>query len=218
MDFNLEIVIKTKELKYRYDAGASLEFPDFSCTASEHLLLHGESGSGKTTLLHLLAGILKPVQGEIWIRGSDIGQLKPAAMDRFRGRHIGLIFQHHYFIRSVSVWENLLAAQYLTGQKPDKARLKSLVERLGIKGLEGKKPDKLSMGEKQRFSVARALANAPKLLLADEPTSSLDDANCTAFIELIAEQAAQHNASLIVASHDARLLSRFQTQLRLSKK
>lgn len=138
-------------------------------------------------------------------------------MDRFRGQHIGLVFQHHYFIRSVSVWENLLAAQYLAGYTPNKSRLRTLIERLGINGLENKRPDTLSMGEMQRFSVARALVNAPTILLADEPTSSLDDANCDAFIDLITSQAEQHEASLIVASHDARLLSRFSTHIRLDK-
>lgn len=210
-------MIKTKDLTYAYDTGKPIGFPDLACAKGGRLLLHGISGSGKTTLLHLLAGILKPAQGEIWINGNETSQLKHSAMDKFRGRHIGLIFQHHFFINSVSVWENLLAAQYLAGFPDDKAHLRILLNRLGLEGLESKKPDSLSMGEKQRFSVARALANKPALLLADEPTSSLDDANCAAFIELITGQAAAQQAALIVASHDARLLAHFEDKLTLEK-
>jgi ABC-type lipoprotein export system ATPase subunit len=210
-------MLHTESLSFAYNTGKTLRFADFACHAGQKLLLYGESGSGKTTLLHLLAGILKPVSGSIKINETNIALLKGVAMDRFRGKHIGLVFQHNYFIHSVSLLENLLAAQYLPGFKVNKQTALELIERLGLSGLEHKKPATLSMGEKQRFSVARALINKPLLLLADEPTSSLDDTNCVAFMELIEEQTAASDTCLVVASHDNRLKPRFETSYLLSK-
>ncbi|MFN2396315.1 MAG: ABC transporter ATP-binding protein, partial [Bacteroidales bacterium] len=175
----------------------------------QNLLVIGQSGNGKTTLLHLIAGILSPSKGEIWINSTSITDLKNAEKDVFRGNKVGMIFQKHFFMEGLSVMENLKAAQRLSGSKRDEKHLINLIGKLEISHLSGKKPFKLSQGEQQRFSIARALANKPALVLADEPTSSLDDKNCELFLELITLPLTNNPVSWIIATHDQRLKDHF---------
>ncbi len=199
----------TSSLSYKYPAGSEFNFPDLECAVGEKILVTGQSGNGKTTLLHLISGILSPSEGKIWIDNTCTTDLKNNEKDSFRGQKTGMIFQKHFFMESLSVLENLKAAQHLSGSRRDEEHLVHLMEKLGISNLSGKKPYKLSQGEQQRFSIARALANKPALVLADEPTSSLDDKNCELFLDLITLPLTKNPVSWVIATHDQRLKNHF---------
>ena len=210
-------MIYTKDLAYAHPRGRQLAFPDITCNSGDVLLITGQSGTGKTTLLHLLAGLLRPTRGRINVAGSFIEALSPAAMDAFRGRHIGIIYQQSHFIASLSIRENLLLPVVL-GRQGEQAggRLRAVSEKLGISALLPEKPARLSQGEQQRASIARALMQQPGLLLADEPTASLDDHNCATVAQLLAGQAREQNAALLIVTHDSRLKEIFANQITLS--
>ncbi|SIO48133.1 ABC transporter ATP-binding protein [Chitinophaga niabensis] len=203
-------MLYTRNLAYAYPNGRTLRFPDMECAEGNVLLITGGSGVGKTTLLHLLAGLLKPSGGEVQVAGTAIQSLKSGAMDAFRGKHIGIIYQQSHFIAALSVKENLLLA------KKDHTRLLELSQKLGIQSLLHKKPTQLSQGEQQRASITRALIQSPQLLLADEPTASLDDDNCIAVAKLLAAQAAEQKAALLIVTHDNRLKQLFANHITLS--
>ena len=206
-------MLETKNLRFKYDNNLELNFPDIK-TSKENLLILGASGVGKTTFLHLLSGLLKPMNGEIDLLGTKISNLKMSEMDRFRGKNIGIVFQKPHFINSLTVKENLQLAQYIS-KKSDKNRIQSLLESLGIEDKANKKTLNLSQGEKQRVAIALAIVNSPKLILADEPTSSLDDLNCDKVINLLKDQAAKYKAKLIIITHDYRLKKHFKNTLSL---
>jgi len=206
-------MLETKNLRFKYDDDSELSFPDMK-TSKENLLILGASGVGKTTFLHLLSGLLKPLEGEIDLIGTPISKLTMSEMDRFRGKNIGIVFQKPHFINSLTVKENLQLAQYIS-KKIDKTRITSLLESLGIVDKANKKTLNLSQGEKQRVAIALAIVNSPKLILADEPTSSLDDLNCDKVINLLKNQAAKYKAKLIIITHDYRLKKHFKNTLSL---
>ena len=206
-------MLETKNLRFKYDNNLELNFPDIK-TSKENLLILGASGVGKTTFLHLLSGLLKPINGEINLLGTKISKLKMSEMDRFRGKNIGIVFQKPHFINSLTVKENLQLAQYIS-KKSDKNRVQSLLESLGIEDKANKKTQNLSQGEKQRVSIALAIVNSPKLILADEPTSSLDDLNCDKVINILKNQASKYKAKLIIITHDYRLKKHFKNTLLL---
>ena len=206
-------MLETKNLRFKYDNNLELNFPDIK-TSKENLLILGASGVGKTTFLHLLSGLLKPINGEINLLGTKISKLKMSEMDRFRGKNIGIVFQKPHFINSLTVKENLQLAQYIS-KKNDKNRIQSLLESLGIEDKANKKTQNLSQGEKQRVSIALAIVNSPKLILADEPTSSLDDLNCDKVINILKNQASKYKAKLIIITHDYRLKKHFKNTLSL---
>jgi len=206
-------MLETKNLRFKYDDDSELSFPDIK-TSKENLLILGASGVGKTTFLHLLSGLLKPLEGEIDLIGTPISKFTISEMDQFRGKNIGIVFQKPHFINSLTVKENLQLAQYIS-KKIDKTRINSLLESLGIEDKANKKTLNLSQGEKQRVSIALAIVNSPKLILADEPTSSLDDLNCDKVINLLKNQAAKYKAKLIIITHDFRLKKHFKNTLSL---
>ena len=206
-------MLETKNLRFKYDNNLEFNFPDIK-TSKENLLILGASGVGKTTFLHLLSGLLKPMNGEIDLLGTKISNLKMSEMDRFRGKNIGIVFQKPHFINSLTVKENLQLAQYIS-KKSNKNRIRSLLESLGIEGKANKKTQNLSQGEKQRVSIALAIVNSPKLILADEPTSSLDDLNCDKVINILKNQASKYKAKLIIITHDYRLKKHFKNTLSL---
>jgi len=207
-------MIKTESLKFSYDGKKYFDFPDINLDSGENLLIIGNSGIGKTTLLHLLAGILKPESGLINISGTDISKFSDTELDKFRGDNIGIVFQKPHFISSLTINENLKLAKYLSPSKTS-GNAKKILESLNIKDKYQQKPNQLSEGEKQRASIALALINSPSLILADEPTSSLDDFNCDNVIKLLKKQAKDHKAQLIVITHDARLKKHFKNNLNL---
>jgi len=134
-------------------------------------------------------------------------------LDQFRGKQIGIVFQKAYFVRSLTVEENLKLAQKLAGQPISNSRIIELLERLNVFHKLKAKTDSLSSGEQQRIAIARALINKPNIILADEPTSSLDDKHCYEVLELLETQAAQENATLLIVTHDARLKEKFENQI-----
>jgi putative ABC transport system ATP-binding protein len=207
-------MISTKGLNFKYNEQASFSFPDINLGKYENLLIIGSSGIGKTTLLHLLAGLLESNSGSINLYGQDISKLTQHQIDKFRGQNIGIVFQKPHFVNSLTVKENLQLAQYL-GNKKDQNRIIDILSSLDILDKENKKPKKLSQGEKQRASIAMAIVNSPKLILADEPTSSLDDENCDRVIKLLKKQASEFKAQLIVITHDNRLKKHFKKSIKL---
>ena len=173
------------------------------------LCLVGSSGSGKTTLLNILAGVLVPSSGQVWLGDQELFALSEAGRDGFRARHIGCVFQTLNLLQGLSVLENLTLAQRFAGIAGAEARRKGmqLLEQFGLAARAGARPAQLSLGEQQRVAIARAVCKSPGLVLADEPTASLDDQNAGAAVDLLLESS--RHSTLIVASHDARLLGRF---------
>ena len=198
-------MICTKNLRIEYKGRKSLNFQDISINKGEQWLLKGDSGTGKTTLLHLLSGILSPTSGSIEINDVLINELSQSENDRFRAETIGLIFQKNLFVSSLSMYNNLVVTQKLAGTVIDKEYIAHLTDELNITELINKRPHELSQGEQQRFSIARALVNQPKIILADEPTSSLDNTNCQRFADIISKVCNTHGVTLLIATHDNRL-------------
>ena len=207
-------MIKTKDVKFNYDNQIFFNFGDINLGKGENLLILGNSGVGKTTLLHLLSGLLKSNAGSIKLFGEELTDFSSFQLDRFRRDNIGIIFQKSHFINSLTVRENLELAQYIADKK-DSDRIKNILKNLNIFDKINKKTNQLSQGEKQRVSIARAIVNSPKLILADEPTSSLDDDNCFNVIKLLKKQATDFGAQLIVITHDSRLKKHFKKTIEL---
>ena len=206
-------MIETKSLEFSYDNSFVFKFPDIKLKSNENLLVLGNSGIGKSTLLHNLAGILRPKSGSIKIFDQDISKLSELELDNFRGQNIGIIFQRSHFVNSLTVGENLELAQFLGRNKM--GNIKETLDNLKILDKINKKPKELSQGERQRASIALAIINSPKLILADEPTSSLDDTNCSNVIKILKEQALKYQAQLIVITHDSRLKKHFKKSISL---
>jgi putative ABC transport system ATP-binding protein len=202
-------------LTHAYNGTEVLKVPAWRAEQGAHWLVIGPSGSGKTTLLHILAGILRPLAGAISIAGQDLMALKPAALDRFRGQHIGIVLQRLHLVPSLSVQKNLLLAQYLAGVMQDEARAHEVLSSLDIADKAHAYPHELSFGQAQRVAVARAVVNRPKLLLADEPTSNLDDARCAQAYALLESQARACGATLVIATHDQRIKARMSNHFEL---
>ena len=208
-------MFNTQSLLFAYSPQTQFQFPDIHLEAGEQLLVLGESGIGKTTLLHLLAGLLRPDSGKVTLDGTILHELPTAKLDRFRGSHIGLIFQRPHIVQNLSIQENLSMVQYLAGKPQDKNRMKSVLDSLGIGHKLQDRPRRLSQGEQQRATIALAVINKPQLILADEPTSSLDDKSCERVATLLKEQASTTGAKLIIITHDHRLKDHFQNTLTL---
>lgn len=210
-------MITIENLSFGYSDRKILSIAKMEIKEKQHLMILGKSGSGKTTLLHILGGLLNPMQGRIMIDGTDVYQLSETKRDKYRGQHIGLVFQKAHLIAALSVEDNLLLAQYLSGTTQDKTRIAEVLKSLNLNEKGQSKVKSLSQGEQQRVTIARALLNRPKLLLADEPTASLDDDNAIAVITLLKQQAEINNASLIIATHDQRVKNEFDVQLNLNE-
>ena len=207
-------MIITKEVEFNYDNQIFFKFQDIDLKSNENLLIIGNSGVGKTTLMHLLAGLLKSNSGSIKLFDKELSQLSSHQLDTFRKNNIGIVFQRPHFVNSLTVKENLQLAQYIAN-KNDNNRIESILKNLNIFDKSNKKTNQLSQGEKQRASIALAIVNSPKLILADEPTSSLDDTNCSMVIKLLKKQATDFGAQLIVITHDSRLKEHFKKSIEL---
>ncbi|MEY3195511.1 MAG: hypothetical protein RIQ78_1608 [Bacteroidota bacterium] len=198
-------MLQTDLLRFSYSSERQFSFPNIACGAGKVLLITGQSGCGKTTLLHLLAGILRPKSGTVQVGTTALSQLSATASDRFRGQNIGLVYQRPHFLAALSVLDNLLLPPYFGHKPTTRKAVLELAGQLGIEHTLHQLPARLSVGEQQRASIARAMVNRPQLILADEPTSALDDNNCATVIRLLTEQASECAAALVIVTHDGRL-------------
>lgn len=208
-------MFRLEGVRHCYGVQPVLDLVHWEAAQGEHVLVLGPSGSGKSTLLHILAGLLTPTEGTVSVGGKDLRNLGVAELDRFRGRHIGIVFQRLHLISALTVFDNVRMARYLAGLPQEHERIKRVLERLGIAAKRDDYPPTLSFGEAQRAALARALVNEPRVILADEPTSNLDDTNCQQVLTLLEEQAEACKATLVVATHDQRAKQRFAKRLEL---
>ena len=198
-------MIRTRALAYRYPSGPALAFPDVEVPQGGTLLLQGRSGAGKSTWLSLLAGLLSPSAGSVVVAGQDVGALRRGERDRWRGRSIGLLPQRLHLSDALSVERNLALAFFAAGVPEDRAAVHAALAALQVGELAGRRPGELSGGQAQRVALARAVLLRPAVLLADEPTASLDDAAAAAAVALLRATAQRCGATLVVATHDARV-------------
>ncbi len=212
-------MIRLEQLRFGYDPGADvLRLDEFVLEPESNILVVGPSGCGKTTLLHLIAGLLVPTGGSVVVDGQDLSALSPSARDRFRGRHIGIVLQQFHLLPTLTAMQNLLVAQSIAGLPVDRAAAHVMLNALGVDDRVDAYPHQLSVGQQQRVAIARALVNRPKLLLADEPTSNLDDEACTSVADLLLSATQRHAVSLLIATHDTRLKSKIPRQLALPRR
>lgn len=205
------MILRAKNIEFYYDSDQKFQISDINLDAGDQMLVIGKSGSGKTTILNIIAGLLKPKSGTVTIGGTDIYSLKGSQLDKFRGKNIGIIFQKPHILAPLTVEENLQLANFFV--KENTQMIEPLLKELGIFDKRKARINTLSEGEAQRVSIARALVNKPKLILADEPTASLDDENAAAVVRLLQTQAKKHNAALIVVTHDQRVKDHIPNQI-----
>jgi putative ABC transport system ATP-binding protein len=212
-------MIRIKQLRFRYDGGEDvLRLDQFVVEPQSNILIVGPSGCGKTTLLHLIAGLLLPTGGSVVVDGHDLSSFSAPARDRFRGRHIGIVLQQFHLLPTLTAMQNLLVAQSIAGLPVDRMAAHAMLNALGVDERVDAYPHQLSVGQQQRVAIARALVNRPKLLLADEPTSNLDDEACASVADLLLAATRQHEVSLVIATHDTRLKSKISRQLALPRR
>jgi len=187
---------------------AVIDVPAFELRHGEQVALRGSSGSGKTTLLNLVAGILDADAGKVWVDGRDMAALSESGRDAWRARTIGYVFQTFNLLQGYTALENVMLGM-MFGRGADKAHATALLDRVGLSTRLSHRPRQLSVGQQQRVAVARALANAPKLVLADEPTGNLDPRHGSEALELIRTVCREQGAALLLVSHDPAILARF---------
>jgi putative ABC transport system ATP-binding protein len=198
-------VIQTRALRYQYPAGPVLSFQDLDVPQGATLLLRGTSGAGKSTWLALAAGLLTPASGQVVIAGQPLAELSRAQRDAWRARHLGFLPQKLHLSDALSVERNLALAFYAAGVPEDRASLLRALDLLGVGELRARRPSQLSGGQAQRVALARSILMEPKIILADEPTASLDDEAAFAGLRLLQNCALQCHATLVIATHDRRV-------------
>jgi putative ABC transport system ATP-binding protein len=186
-----------------------LDIPEFSVDAGEQVVLVGRSGCGKTTLLHVIAGIGRPTTGRVKIDGWDIALMAESEVDQFRAERIGYVFQTFNLLPSFTALENVLLGMTFGRVRPERERAKSLLKRVGLEHRLTHKPPMLSVGEQQRVAVARALANRPQLILADEPTANVDVGNQQQIIDLLQQTCEEEKVALIIVTHAPEVAEQF---------
>lgn len=199
-------MIDTRGLAHGYEPATSLRFADVTVPQGGTLLLRGPSGSGKSTWLALAAGLLTPTEGELRVAGQAVAALKGGQRDRWRARCIGFLPQKLLLSEALSVADNLGLVFFAASRPVDRAAIAAVLGALGVAALADRKPAQLSVGQAQRVALARALLNQPRVLLVDEPTASLDDAACEAALALLQQGAGKAGATLVIATHDARVV------------
>lgn len=206
-------MIRTRQLAYRYPKGPTLTFPDVDVPQGGVLLLAGPSGAGKSTWLALAAGLVAATAGQLHVAGHSLGDgggaLKNAALDAWRARTVGFLPQKLHLSPALTVHDNLAMAQWAAGQYQDESRIAEALRALGVQDLAHRKPAQLSGGQAQRVALARAVMLQPRVILADEPTASLDDDAAVASLALLRSTASWEDATLVIATHDARVAGYF---------
>ena len=217
------MTISIENLVFSYGEKTVVDIPNWEVASGERVFLHGPSGSGKTTLLGLLAGILRPRSGRIEVLGQRMDEMSGAAKDRFRGTHLGYIFQMFNLLPFLSVGDNISlacemnAARRARLQEPTAASVLRLAKALEIDGLLSKPVTQLSVGQQQRVAAARAFMGKPEIVIADEPTSALDTELREKFIELMFALANEQGTTVIFVSHDKTLAHLFDRDVALSQ-
>jgi len=210
-----EPVLKAHDVWKSYDGRSDvLRGVSLAVDAGDAILVYGPNGSGKTTLLSILGGLDVPTRGSVILGGREIGRLKESELSRVRLREVGFVFQTHNLIDDLTVEENI-ALPLRLARKPSDPRVPELLAAFDLERLATRRPNEISVGEAQRVAVARALANGPKILLADEPTAALDAKGTTAVIEAFELARTAFRAALIVATHDADVAGIAATRYRL---
>lgn len=208
-------MLTTTRLIAGYDGTPVSSLPDLDLGPGQSCLLKGRSGSGKTTILHTIGGLLRPISGSVKVGEHKVDEMSEAERDRFRGQKIGIVFQTLHLIKSLTILQNIMLAPAMANTLQNSEQALLLLDKLGIKDLADKPATSLSQGQAQRVAIARAIINEPAIILADEPTSSLDDESCTQTITLLHNLSREAKAVLIVSSHDARISSSFSQTITL---
>jgi len=198
---------------YRQPNGETLpilDVPVFDLADSEQMVLVGDSGGGKSTLLHVIAGISKADSGAVMVDGVNLARYSESMRDRIRAEKIGYVFQTFNLLPGFSAMENVLLGMTFARGKRDPQRARHLLDRVGLSQRIGHKPSHMSVGEQQRVAVARALANQPKLLLADEPTANVDPKNQQQMVELIRETCQEEKIALLMVTHSMEVANQFK--------
>jgi ABC-type lipoprotein export system ATPase subunit len=208
-------MLELKDVKksFRQPDGSALpilDIAEFQVDAGEQVVIMGRSGCGKTTLLHVISGISTPDSGMVLLDGWDIPLMTEAERDRFRAQRIGYVFQTFNLLPGFSALENVLVSMKFAGRRPDRARARHLLERVGLGHRITHKPPMLSVGEQQRVAVARALVNQPKLLLADEPTANVDTGHQQQIVDLLREGCREENVALVMVTHSPDVAEQFE--------
>ena len=198
-------MIRSQGLTYRYPGAADLTFADVEVPQGTVLLLSGPSGCGKSTWLALAAALMQPTSGQLWVAGESLNGIKSAAADAWRARVVGFLPQKLHLSAAMTVAQNLAMAQWASGTAPSGARITQALHALGVADLAARLPAQLSGGQAQRVALARAVLLQPQVILADEPTASLDDEACADAVHLLLATAQAQDATLVIASHDARV-------------
>lgn len=214
-------LLKIQQLIKRYtapggEAHTVLDVPEFILEAGQQVALRGASGTGKTTFLNCIAGILRPDQGDIELAGQNIAVASEGQRDQLRAQHIGYIFQTFNLLQGYTCLENVLLGMSFSGQANTQAAA-AILKRVGLSDRMDYQPSELSVGQQQRVAVARALANRPQLVLADEPTGNLDPQNAREALQLIREVCEENQAALLLVSHDQAVLDQFEDSLDLAE-
>jgi len=208
----VSLVLKDVRKSYREPDGRALpilNITEFSLQSGEQVVLLGESGGGKTTLLNVIAGITMPDSGSVRIDEIDVTRLPEAGRDRLRAQKIGFVFQTFNLLPAFTALENVLLGMSFSGKKVDRRRAEELLGKVGLSHRLHHKPTKMSVGEQQRVAVARALANKPSLLLADEPTANVDVKNQQTILDLICGACRENNVALLMVTHSLEVAGRF---------
>lgn len=208
-------MLKLDQIKkqYRQPNGETLsilDVPAYQVAAGEQVALIGPSGCGKTTMLHVIAGITKPTSGRVVLDGVELSKYSESARDRIRADKIGYVFQTFNLLPGFNALENVVLGMTFARGKRDTARARKLLERVGLSHRISHHPSKMSVGEQQRVAVARALANRPTLLLADEPTANVDPQNQQQIVDLIRKTCQEENIALILVTHSREVSDQFE--------
>lgn len=186
-----------------------LNIPEYRLARGEQVVLVGPSGGGKSTLLNIIAGITRADTGSVRVDNVELTRLPEMARDRFRANRIGYVFQSFHLLPAFTALENVLLGMSFSGKTPDQTRARTLLERVGLGHRLGNRPGQLSVGEQQRVSVARALANSPVLLLADEPTANVDAANQQMVLDLLRQSCEEDQVALLLVTHAQEVARQF---------
>jgi len=212
------MLISIRDLQFRYAGPSSdsllvLDIPEWHMDAGDQVAVSGPSGSGKSTFLNTLAGLVSPTNGKVVVCDRDLTAMNEAERDGFRARHVGYIFQTFNLLQGYTALENVLVGMSFSRRKPDREFARALLRRVGLESRLSHYPAQLSIGEQQRVAIARALSKKPELILADEPTGSLDPRHSGDVVALLRDTCRDSGCSLLVVSHEPGVVQAFERRL-----